>query len=235
MSLLLLRLSGPMQSWGSRSRFSDRDTEREPTKSGVVGMLCAALGKPREESPNDGFPTLHALSSLRMGVRIDSEGWMCRDFQTAGGGKWRGGKYGVAKASGGTKGTEISCRAYLADAAFLVGLEGDLGLLGRLDAALAAPVWALSLGRKSYPPAEPARLPDGFKENETLDAGLRSYPMLSCSTRSSDDGRVRLMLECLPGEPGEIRQDVPLCFISDRRSFGSRLVRQAFAELPKAG
>ena len=44
MSVLLVRLAGPMQSWGSQSRFSHRDTEREPTKSGVVGLLSAALG-----------------------------------------------------------------------------------------------------------------------------------------------------------------------------------------------
>ena len=44
---LLLRLAGPMQSWGLESRFDQRDTGREPSKSGVLGLICAALGKPR--------------------------------------------------------------------------------------------------------------------------------------------------------------------------------------------
>ena len=48
MSVLLMRLAGPMQSWGTRSRFSNRDTGLEPSRSGVIGLLCAALGRPRE-------------------------------------------------------------------------------------------------------------------------------------------------------------------------------------------
>ena len=34
MMSVLLRLEGPLQSWGTRSRFNHRDTEREPSKSG---------------------------------------------------------------------------------------------------------------------------------------------------------------------------------------------------------
>ena len=40
MAVLLLRLAAPLQAWGSNSKFIIRNTEREPTKSGVVGMLC---------------------------------------------------------------------------------------------------------------------------------------------------------------------------------------------------
>ncbi|MBI5033526.1 MAG: type I-E CRISPR-associated protein Cas5/CasD [Chloroflexi bacterium] len=71
MNTLLLRLVGPMQSWGVASDFKERDTLREPSKSGVIGLLCAALGKPRAEKPNDGFATLAELSDLVMGVRVD--------------------------------------------------------------------------------------------------------------------------------------------------------------------
>jgi len=45
MSVLLLRLAGPLQSWGDSSRFATRGTRREPTKSGVIGMVAAALGR----------------------------------------------------------------------------------------------------------------------------------------------------------------------------------------------
>lgn len=44
MATLLLRLAAPLQSWGSDSKFETRKTGREPTKSGVVGLLAAALG-----------------------------------------------------------------------------------------------------------------------------------------------------------------------------------------------
>ena len=74
MPTLLLRLAGPMQSWGTTSRFDERDTQLEPSKSGVIGLLCAALGRDRAESVDD-------LAALRMGVRVDREGVPMRDFQ----------------------------------------------------------------------------------------------------------------------------------------------------------
>ena len=83
MSTLLLRLAGPMQSWGTQSRFSVRDTGLEPSKSGVVGLLCAALGLPRHEEVDH-------LAALSMGVRVDSEGALKMDYQTAGGTHRRG-------------------------------------------------------------------------------------------------------------------------------------------------
>ena len=42
MAVLLLRLAAPLQAWGSSSKFIVRSTEREPTKSGVIGMIAAA-------------------------------------------------------------------------------------------------------------------------------------------------------------------------------------------------
>ena len=94
MGVLLLRASGLMQSWGVQSRFGVRDTGLEPSKSGVVGLLCAALGRRRDEPIDD-------LAALTMGVRVDQEGTMGRDYQTAS---------DVLKASGGIKSTETSTR-----------------------------------------------------------------------------------------------------------------------------
>ena len=51
---LLLRLAGPLQSWGMLSHFNERDTARFPTRSGVIGLLAAALGIARDE-PLDGL------------------------------------------------------------------------------------------------------------------------------------------------------------------------------------
>ena len=76
MATLLIPLVGPMQSWGTRSRFDHRDTEREPSKSGVIGLVCAAIGRDRNEPIDD-------LRMLRMGVRCDREGKLAKDFQTA--------------------------------------------------------------------------------------------------------------------------------------------------------
>ena len=44
MTVLLLRLAGPLQAWGVKSRFTVRSTELAPTRSGIIGMLSAAIG-----------------------------------------------------------------------------------------------------------------------------------------------------------------------------------------------
>ena len=76
---LLMPLVGPMQSWGYRSRFDDRDTGLEPTRSGILGLLCAACGIPRNDTE-----TLRELNdALRIGVRIDAPGRVMVDFHTA--------------------------------------------------------------------------------------------------------------------------------------------------------
>ena len=141
MSVLLMRLTGPMQSWGTRSRFSNRDTGMEPSRSGVIGLLCAALGRPREAPLDDFRP-------LKMAVRVDREGRLMRDYHTA---------QNVRRAdpTKGTQDTVLSERFYLADADFLVALEGDRAFLERLDAALRRPVWTLFLGRKAFVPSLP--------------------------------------------------------------------------------
>ncbi len=239
MSVLLMRLSAPMQSWGTQSRFTERDAGREPSKSGVVGLVSAALGRPRDRSPDD-------LAALRMGVRVDREATILRDFHTAGGGSWLGRPYGVAKADGSAitasneaKATVVSNRYYLADAVFLVGLEGeDADLLASIDAALDRPRWPLFLGRKAFPPAEPIRLPDGLRTEVTLEDALREWPYLAHRTgrRQSAPESLRLVIECRPGGDGEPRQDVPLSFRSDARDFTVRHVREEwvpFDQLPQ--
>ena len=78
MPTLLLRLVGPMQSWGTTSRFDQRDTGKEPSKSGVIGLLAAAMGIDREN-----WTDLEPLTHLSMGIRHDRPGMPKRDYQTA--------------------------------------------------------------------------------------------------------------------------------------------------------
>jgi len=217
---LLLRLCAPLQSWGTQSRFNHRDTGREPSKSGVIGLLCAALGKPRHERPEDGYPALADLASIRMGVRVDQAGTLLVDYHTA---------QDVAKAEGGVKKSVVSYRHYLVDASFLVGLEGPPELLTKLDNALRKPVWHLALGRKSCVPALPVRLPDDAPDgpglvDKPLEEALRSVSVIR---QARDQAPVGLVLETA-GPEGYTRQDVPLSF--DSRRFGSRLVEVKFTE-----
>ncbi|NLX22432.1 MAG: type I-E CRISPR-associated protein Cas5/CasD [Phycisphaerae bacterium] len=220
MSVLLLRLSGPMQSWGTQSRFSHRDTGLEPSKSGVVGLLCAALGRPRHQPVAD-------LAALEMAVRVDHEGQIACDFHTAGGSRQGGQPYGVVKADGKAGDTVVSRRYFLADADFLVGLAGDPALLQELHQALRSPVWPLYLGRKSFVPGMPVWLPDGLRPDETLVPALVSHPWQP--PRRHKPERLRLVLETDP-ESGEVRHDVPLSFAD--RCFTVRHVRMDFIEPP---
>lgn len=201
MATLLLRLQGPMQSWGTTSRFNERDTQLEPSKSGVLGLCCAALGRDRSEPVDD-------LAALRMGVRVDREGVPMRDFHTL---------IGVVGSSGTIrKDPVVSYRNFLSDAVFLVGLEGERALLERLEGALRAPVWPLFLGRKSFVPSAPVYLPDGLVDLPLVQA-LKSCPLL-VKPRTQ---RFRLVVES-DGE-GSIRLDQPVAPFSERR-FGPRHV-----------
>lgn len=229
MMTLLLRLEGPMQSWGTESRFRVRDAGREPSKSGVVGMLCAALGRPRSAPVAD-------LAALRMGVRVDREGVVRVDYQTAGGGAWLNGRYGVTRAENAGMETSVSSRAYLSDASFVVGLEAHTPdqevLLAQLDAALRAPVWPLFLGRKGFTPGRPVHLPDAPEYGgpglvrTSLEEALRDTPAAPPRRREPRDTPLRLVIETDLSDPNaELRPDQPVSFASDRRVFASRAVK----------
>lgn len=217
MKVLLLRLAGPMQAWGTQSRFSVRDTGLEPSKSGVIGLLCAAMGKPRDESHGDGFPALTELANLRMTVRVDRPGTMMCDYHTA---------LNVAIASGGRpKECEPSRRYFLADADFLVALGGPAALLERLDAAVARPRWPLYLGRKSFVPSMPVRVPEGLTESSNPAEALKTQPWWRRSDREAPPDEGLRIVDEVEDLDGEVRGDVPRNFLSPSRSFAVRRVR----------
>lgn len=243
MSTLLIRLEGPLQSWGTASRFGNRDTGLEPSKSGVIGLLSAALGRPRSASPAD-------LAALRMGVRVDREGVLEIDYHTAGGKRrHEESGYGVALFGGGQPRTVVTRRAYLAGASFLVGLETSASgqsdqsdqeaLLRTLNAALAAPVWPLSLGRKAFVPSVPVRLPDippwgpGLR-TAPLEEALRDYPWPEPAPgeRGEAATRLRLVIETADAVSGESRMDVPLSFEPLERRYQMRYVSTTFLDRP---
>lgn len=207
MLTLLLRLAGPMQSWGTTSRFDERDSQLEPSKSGVIGLICAALGRDRAEPVDD-------LARLKMGVRVDREGLLMRDYQTATGVISAAGKVDKDR-------TVISPRYYLADAVFLVGLEGDdHGLLATIHAALRAPTWPLALGRKSFPPGEPVWL-DNSVRAENLHDALMAWPRIAMPRYEHKDEPLRFILE--HESAGAVRLDQPVAPFAERR-FGPRYI-----------
>lgn len=229
MSVLLLRLTGPMQAWGTRSRFQYRDTEREPTLSGVVGLLAAAEGLPRSGD-------LGRYLSLHMTVRADREGVLCREFQTA---------QNVLTADGKVSPqAQIVYRDYLADAAFHVAVAGPSDLLQAALGALHRPRYPLFLGRRSCVPSVPVVYPGEESlvrdTDDPLDVlrrlvieGRTSSPQLHrmSFTEEGPSRSVRFVVQA-PEETSETRRDRPIDFSVHDRRYGTRNVKTVYLEVP---
>ena len=202
---LLLRLNGPVQSWGSESLYDHRDTDYYPTKSGVLGMVAAALGLKRGTS-------LEKLNTLQFGVRIDWQGEYLKDFQITDMGK--------------KLNKNLSTRVYLSDATFLVGLSTkDKEFLTEIETALRHPKYAIFLGRKACPPTMPLDM--GIREKELYET-LYSYPWLLPRWRQDrllwkkNKTVLRIIME---STDGALKKDVPISFESNDRRYGYRNVK----------
>lgn len=210
MSTLLLRLAGPMQSWGVGSKFEIRRTEVAPSKSAVLGLLASALGRKRGDALDD-------LNTLKFGTRIDLPGEIQYDYQTVKTGKT----------------SYISKRYYISDAIFLVGLETDeYRFLEEIEAALKKPVFHLFLGRKSYLPTQPFVL--GIR-SLPLEAALRLEPWLVPEWRYKEvSSVVRILIDSSPyDKAAAIQKDVPISFRSERREYKNRGVMQFYVKMHK--
>jgi CRISPR system Cascade subunit CasD len=240
MKTLVLRLAGPMQSWGTDSRFTYRETRLEPSKSGVVGLLCAALGKPKfdahgrpvdEDDDRDDCPPLSHLAGLRMGVRVDRPGVLLKDYHTVGGRHRHDEQdYGVLQANDKiSKDAVVSHRFYIADAIFLIGLESrdkrDEEILELLHEKLRRPVWQLCLGRKAFVPSEPVWIQKNDLYDQPLIDTLRTHFWLGGDSKRHSDEELRLQIEVNADDPEAVaRMDLPLSFA--RRQFSIRYVKE---------
>lgn len=221
---VLLLLDGPLQSWGTQSRFGHRDTDFEPSKSGVIGLVGAALGMARDDSTQ-----LERLATLEMAVRVDREGTILRDYHTAGGGTFRGEPHSVYGAE-----TVVTQRFYLCDACFVVALaHNDVSLIEAIAKALKRPAWPLSLGRRSCVPSRPIYL-DGPVDGSAEEL-LRKVPWQAQPTVNSAPETLRTVIDSLDGKP---RGDSPVSFKLYARSFKTRFVQERWipmTDLPKGG
>jgi len=219
MPTLLLRLAGSMQSWGTTSRFDQRDTGKEPSKSGVMGLLAAALGIDRED-----WTHLERLTHLSMGVRHDRPGIPKRDYQTA--------QQIISADRSKIHETAVTTRDYLADAVFLVGLEGaDRPLMEQIYAALRDPVWPLGLGRKSYVPSEAIWIENGL-QNASLRDVLTRWPWIASLRRREELPEKLLVSSESEDGSGVLKMDQPLSSFAERR-FGARFLRYEWIPFPE--
>ncbi|WUD70248.1 type I-E CRISPR-associated protein Cas5/CasD [Streptomyces sp. NBC_00510] len=231
-AVLVLRLAAPLQAWGAPSRYNRRDTHPQPTKSGVLGLLAAAGGRPRDASLTD-------LLGLQLGVRVDQPGSLLRDYHTVS--DHRGlplpaGKVdakGVQKKTSPAKYTHVTQRYYLQDAVFIAALRGPAPLLESLDHAVKHPHFPLSLGRRSCPPTGPVTL--GLRPDAELTDILAAVPWQASAHHRRRTRDVQVTLEATVEDPAgeDLVADVPDTYdLREGTTFTQRAVRHLWVTVP---
>ncbi|MEU6310824.1 type I-E CRISPR-associated protein Cas5/CasD [Streptomyces sp. NPDC047014] len=215
-SALALRLAGPLQSWGASARFTRRTTETAPTKSGVIGLLAAALGRDRGADLTD-------LAALRFAVRIDQPGTRLRDFQTA-------------HHADTDKAMPVSQRFYLADAVFVAAVAGEDALIRALHAAVRSPVYLPYLGRRSCPPQGPVDL--GLRDAGDPVEALRAEEWQASDwyreqRRHDETVTLTILGEGTAGDrAGDTLRDQPVSFDPRHRRYALRSVVATSVDVP---
>lgn len=226
---LALLLDGPMQSWGHSSRFDRRTTALHPTRSGILGLVAAAMGV-NKHAPDElrelerfrplGLTTV-AVPRRRGGRPLSMQ--RLEDYHTV---------TGIRRASGKVdqEATVLSYRHYLLDARFGVLLEGPRELLQNAAAALRNPRWGIWLGRKCCLPAAPVLVGEVCDRASAFRALLQRAGYSGEETLSQFDH----VIEVSPEDPDADRiEDSPLGY---GRPVGERHAGRWIRRVPrKAG
>ncbi len=179
MSCALLWLEAPLQSWGADSRFGRRSTLPFPTRSGIMGLVCCALGKGGEQVEwlAKWGPLKQTIAAFaRKGFRPA----ILRDFHMVGSGydsknPWQ--DMLIPKTSEGKRpvggGSRITYRYYLQDMAFACALELPDDEMESVKNGLQSPVWNICLGRKNCVPTEQVFRGIFEKEEDALEKALQ--------------------------------------------------------------
>ena len=217
MKTILLKFSGPLQSYGTSSHFQTRYTDYYPSKSAVLGLLAACLGYRRDEEEK-----IRELSTLKFAVRIDQQGGLLKDYHIA-----ITDKEIVEKPQ-----TYVTNRYYLEDALFVVALSGMDELIDTLTKAIKSPYFQPFMGRRSLP--VPVDFFLGVSAEDFLDS-LRNLPWQAApwykkKKRKQGIGE-KISLEVYADEEilkdekisrSKLRRDIPISFSQKGRQFAFR-------------
>ncbi len=166
---LLLWLEAPLQSWGHDSKFGRRDSLNFPTKSGIMGLLCCAMGKEGEQReflaefatlPQTVLSFVRSREHAEKTVKAEREP-LLRDFHMVGSNyddkdPWQ--TLLIPKTAQGKKavggGAKLTYRYYLQDSYFAAIVQVPEHWANAIAEGLQNPVWNLYLGRKSCVPTD---------------------------------------------------------------------------------
>ena len=221
MKTVLLKFSGPLQSWGTDSHFETRHTDTHPSKSGVIGMIAAGLGYRRDEEEK-----IIRLNNLGFAVRIDQNGEILRDYHTAK-------KY---KENGDFDRTYVTNRYYLQDAVYVVALcSSDEELINDVKMAVTNPYFSFYLGRRSLPPTADLLL--DILDTDAVTA-LKEYPWQASEwyKKKNNDQQFKLQLfadkSLLDDGSAFVRNDEVISFSQTKgRRFNPRNENGIFIDL----
>lgn len=162
-AFLRVMLAGAIQAWGKQTYETFRPSEMFPTRSGLTGIVSAALGIPRtekEEILNVDRSYSYAVGAVSRSNNNESRGKGASPSPGSIGNRMI--DYHVVRSvhcvNGKLKATEPTLREYLTDLKFVVIMKESKNpsySLLEIEAALRNPRYLVYLGRKSCPPGEP--------------------------------------------------------------------------------
>lgn len=219
---LALLLDGPMQSWGFESQFEHRATGPLPTKSGIAGLLCAALGAPkRSGAETEALEAVRASEMLAVAIPRVHPVRRLTDYHTV---------LDTRRAEGGNNEDAVqSRREYLLDARFGIVLKLSAEWAYRFASALESPVWGIWLGRKCCVPAAPV-CGGVWETEEDAVRRLTGGKPLASLTRVRDVGAFEDADDTLRDQPFSFGS--PESSGSHLRQYGIRRIRR---EVPETG
>jgi len=212
---LVMRLSGGLQAWGLDSQYTYRNSGLFPTKSGVLGLCCAAQGLDRGSVAESewlaevtscnmtaiAIPKLRSAGDRQTPISVRR----IEDFHTV----------ANTKTAKGDSKDALTYRQYICDAEFMVLLRMPTELADNLKTYLENPKWGVWLGRKACIPSAPVFAGICADLDEVSELFLSGKPLQTFTYQEEVSG--------FPVGTDTL-QDVPVNYSVDNRTYGLRRI-----------
>lgn len=171
MYTLTFTLTAPTMRFSAQQTYNNKPTLPYPTKSSIVGLVAASLGRRRGENIDD-------LANMRMGVAVLNKPHTFIDFQTM----------GYANMTQTTR-MPIQRKQYLSDCKFQIALESDNeSLLESIARSFTNPAFPLFCGARDCIVTEPisGTINEGTIE-DNIERGIETYIETNIGARYAPD------------------------------------------------